>query len=208
MWGKNRNELPEPVLQLIKTASLSNQTMIVVFGSPYLLAKIDFVPCSIVAYEDGKDYQERAANMIFGRTPASGHLPVGINSGMAAGFGIQTAASIPNYKAVSPLKLGFSQNFSPSLDSLLSHYVSQKAMPGGQLMVMKDGQIAYLRAYGRFEYDSSKKVQLTDLYDVASITKAAATTLCVMKLYETKQIKLDAHLHTYLPELNKTNKAK
>ena len=208
LWGKNRNELPEPVLQLIKTASLSNQTMIVVFGSPYLLAKIDFVPCSIVAYEDGKDYQERAANMIFGRTPASGHLPVGINNGMAAGFGIQTAANIPNYKAVSPLKLGFSQNFSPSLDSLLSHYVSQKAMPGGQLMVMKDGQIAYLRAYGRFEYDSSKTVQLTDLYDIASITKAAATTLCVMKLYETKQIKLDAHLHTYLPELNKTNKAK
>ncbi|NBP05670.1 MAG: class A beta-lactamase-related serine hydrolase [Bacteroidetes bacterium] len=46
------------------------------------------------------------------------------------------------------------------------------------------------------------------MFDLASITKVAATTLSVMKLYESRQIKLDAHLHTYLPELKKSNKSK
>lgn len=38
------------------------------------------------------------------------------------------------------------------------------------------------------------------MYDLASVTKVAATTLSVMKLYESGKLKLDAPLYHYLPE--------
>jgi CubicO group peptidase (beta-lactamase class C family) len=81
-------------------------------------------------------------------------------------------------------------------------------MPGGQLLVLKNGRKVYNKAYGHLAYNDTNHVKHSDLYDLASITKVAATTLCLMKLYESRQLKLDAHIHTYLPELNKTNKAK
>jgi CubicO group peptidase (beta-lactamase class C family) len=125
------------------------------------------------------------------------------------GTGLKTQTHSEQYTFVSPIKNGFNRDFSPALDSLLNHYhLVNKATPGGQLLVMKNGQCVYNRAYGDFDYSNSKAVRPSDLYDLASITKVAATTLCVMKLYENKQIKLDAHLHNYLPELNKTNKGK
>jgi CubicO group peptidase (beta-lactamase class C family) len=63
------------------------------------------------------------------------------------------------------------------------------------------------KAYGYHTYDSTEKVKLTDLYDIASITKVAATTTAMMKLYENGTVKLDRTLSDYLPELKKTNKS-
>jgi CubicO group peptidase (beta-lactamase class C family) len=48
---------------------------------------------------------------------------------------------------------------------------------------------------------------LTDLYDVASITKIAATTLALMKLYDERKFRIDDRLYTHLPYLKNTNKA-
>jgi CubicO group peptidase (beta-lactamase class C family) len=50
-------------------------------------------------------------------------------------------------------------------------------------------------------------VKLTDLYDVASITKIAATTLALMKLFDEKKFYLDDKLSTHLPYLRNTNKS-
>ena len=45
-----------------------------------------------------------------------------------------------------------------------------------------------------------------DLYDLASITKIAATTLAIMKLYDDDEIKLHDKLSKHLPYLKGTNK--
>ena len=63
-------------------------------------------------------------------------------------------------------------------------------MPGAQLVVMKEGHVVYEKAYGRQSYRRDP-VTNNDLYDLASITKTAATTLAVMKLFDDGLIKLD-----------------
>lgn len=213
LWGKNRNTVPEAVVKFTHAAMQAKPGALVVFGNPYLLQSFQDIPCSVVAYEDGQSYQDAAAEMIFGAIASQGRTPVSVPPALATGAGIKIQPQGSDYLAENPrsqdrLKNGFSTNFTHKLDSLLDYYVSQKAMPGGQLLVLKNGVSVYNRAYGSFDYSGTHKVKHTDIYDLASITKVAATTLSIMKLNESRQIKLDAHLHTYLPELNKTNKGK
>lgn len=80
------------------------------------------------------------------------------------------------------------------------------AAPGAQVMVLKDGKLVYKKAVGYTTWNKAGPVDSTTIYDIASITKVAATTLVVMKLFEEKKIKLDEKLGTYLPEVRNTNK--
>lgn len=209
LWGKNRNTIPEPALKFSLAALAAKPGVLVIFGNPYTLQHLQKVPCSLIAYEDGAAYQETAANILFGTNESLGRLPVSIPPELNTGTGIHTLPHSAAYVTESPLTNGFKVDFSRELDSLLNYYSrSSRATPGGQVLVMKNGKSIYNRAFGSFEYNGTQPVKQSDLYDLASITKVAATTLCLMKLYESKQIRLDAHLHNYLPELNKTNKAK
>jgi CubicO group peptidase (beta-lactamase class C family) len=47
-------------------------------------------------------------------------------------------------------------------------------------------------------YEGNDRVKPADLYDLASVTKVASTTLAVMKLYEEKKIDLDRTVSDYL----------
>jgi beta-glucosidase-like glycosyl hydrolase/CubicO group peptidase (beta-lactamase class C family) len=208
LWGKERNTLPKDVVTFITSALKAKPGALVVFGSPNLLQNLQDIPCSVVAYEDGSNYQYMAARILFGANSSRGNLPVSVPPALKAGAGLKVNSHWSEYLSDSPLNNGFSSDFTRKMDSLLGYYSRQKAMPGGQLLVLKNGKSVYNQAYGHFEYNGTKTVSSSDLYDLASVTKVAASTLCIMKLYETKQIKLDAHLHAYLPELKKTNKSK
>lgn len=68
---------------------------------------------------------------------------------------------------------------------------------------MKDGQVVYEKAYGHQTYSRKSPVDVGQLYDLASVTKAAATSLAVMKLFEEGRIDLRARVRDYLPEFKK-----
>lgn len=85
-------------------------------------------------------------------------------------------------------------------DNYIQRGIRYRAMPGAQLVVLKGGHVVYEKAYGHHTY-RRQAVSTTDLYDLASVTKAAATTLAVMKLYDDGQLSLSAPLRQYLPEL-------
>jgi len=94
------------------------------------------------------------------------------------------------------------------LDRYLNEAIGKGVFPGCQVLAMKDGQVIFKRSIGNYSYGSSQQA-VTDntLYDVASLTKVAATTLAVMKLYEEGKISLEATLGTYLSAVRGTNKA-
>jgi beta-N-acetylhexosaminidase len=81
-------------------------------------------------------------------------------------------------------------------------------MPGCVAMVIKDGKIAYHKAFGHFNYDSLENVTTASVYDMASVTKICATTLAVMKLYEEGKIDLKKNLGDYLGWVKGSNKEK
>ncbi|WP_118975860.1 serine hydrolase domain-containing protein [Taibaiella koreensis] len=93
------------------------------------------------------------------------------------------------------------------LDAFINNCISRGAFPGCQIMAVKDGEVVYQKNFGYFTYDRSQPVTDTTLYDIASVTKVAATTLAIMKLYEEGKINLSTYLKNYLPFTNGTDKA-
>ena len=92
------------------------------------------------------------------------------------------------------------------LDSLLRIVIGTGAAPGAQLLVAKNNKIVWHKAYGHHTYEQTTPVRLDDLFDLASVTKVAATTISAMRLKDEGKLSLDATIDTYLPELRHSNK--
>jgi CubicO group peptidase (beta-lactamase class C family) len=84
------------------------------------------------------------------------------------------------------------------MDAVVEKGIEAKAYPGCQLLVAKDGKVIWNRCYGSPFYETTEKVKPGYLYDLASITKVAATTMAVMKLYDEKKLSLDKTVGDYL----------
>ncbi len=97
-------------------------------------------------------------------------------------------------------------NFS-RVDQMVQNYMNQGVFPGCQILVAKNGKVVHYKSYGYHTYVGIQKVQNTHVYDIASVTKIAATTLAVMKLHDEGKLSLDAKLSQYLPMVRNTNKA-
>jgi CubicO group peptidase (beta-lactamase class C family) len=105
-----------------------------------------------------------------------------------------------------PEEIGIMSNKLNSIDSIANDAIQQKAFPGCQILAAKNGVVFYSKSFGYFTYDSIRKVQNTDIYDLASLTKIVATVPSVMQLYDQGEIKLKSKMSSYLHELKKTNK--
>ena len=179
------------------------------FGNPYALPHFSsFADAKslIVAYQDDQDTQELTAQLIFGATNASGKLPVSIDR-FSVNSGIEIK-SVQRLKYTLPEELNINSAFlNFKLDSLAEVGIKEKAFPGCQVLVAKQGKVIFRKSYGFFTYENIVPVQNENLYDLASVTKVAAALPAIMKLYDEKSIKLDAPFANYFAEFKKTNKA-
>ena len=79
--------------------------------------------------------------------------------------------------------------------------VAARAFPGAVLAVGYQGELVGLKAFGKFDYSrESPAVAADTIYDLASVSKAVATTTAVALLYQREKLRLDAPLVRYLPE--------
>jgi CubicO group peptidase (beta-lactamase class C family) len=92
------------------------------------------------------------------------------------------------------------------IDSLVSASIKDYTMPGCQVLVAKNGKIVFNKSYGHLSYDSLEPVMPHTIYDIASVTKVAATLQTVMFLYERQLLDVNQKASYYLPELKGSNK--
>jgi CubicO group peptidase (beta-lactamase class C family) len=83
------------------------------------------------------------------------------------------------------------------VDSIMREGINQKAFPGAQLLVAREGKVIFHKAYGFHAYDSIKKVALNDIYDLASVTKIIGPLPAIMKLVDEGKLQLDKPFSTY-----------
>jgi CubicO group peptidase (beta-lactamase class C family) len=83
------------------------------------------------------------------------------------------------------------------VDSIVNNAINLKAFPGAQLLVVKNHEIIFHKTYGFHTYDSIIKVQHSNVYDLASVTKILGPLLPIMKLYEDGKLDLDIPFSTY-----------
>ncbi len=186
------------------------KTIVDVFGNPYILAKMDSVHLAdaiIMSYESYDDNQDLSAQLIFGGISSQGKLPVTASNYFKIGTGINTIAPT-RLKYTLPEELKINSEQLNKIDSVAWKGIYDKAYPGCQILVAKDGKVIYQKSFGYHTYENKVKVKNTDLYDLASITKIAGSTAAMMKMVQDKQVKLDDSLSIYLPYLKGTNKSK
>lgn len=187
---------------------LNNKNIVLdLFANPYALSLFknsDRFKSILVSYEDNEFTYDLSAQLIFGGIAAKGKLPVTVSPFFPINTGIETVANRIKFGIPEELKINY--NYLKKVDSIAMSGIAKKAYPGCQIIALKDGVVFYDKAFGNQTYSGTNPVKLTDLYDIASITKIAATTLSVMKMQESGQIDIDRKLSEYLPYLKKSNK--
>jgi beta-N-acetylhexosaminidase len=199
--------LPAATVALITQLQQKAKVVVCLFGSPYTLAQIPSSGAVLCAYEDSPDLQTVAAQQIFGSLPFVGKLPVSIENRYAIGAGIETKTTNRLVFGL-PEQVGLSATKLQKIDTLVAQAIKNRVFPGCQVVVARRGRLVYQQNFGTLTYDDqTEKVVNQTLYDVASVTKVAATLQAVMLLWERGGIDLKQKAAHYLPELQKTNKA-
>lgn len=198
--GSGKFGLPAELIAFIDTLMTLNKPRIVMaMGSPYVLGGIHNADAYICSYSDAEIITEATVEALFGEIPAHGRLPVTIPGMFPYGSGIDLDQSV--LRRDTPLSAGFVRDSLARIDSIMNRAVVDHAFPGGQVLVVRDGAVAYNKSFGNFEYDpSSPEVRNNTMYDLASLTKVIATTSGVMKLYDEGKLNLDDLVTTYIPE--------
>ena len=169
--------------------------VLIVFGpSKYL----DYVPMqNIDALVHSPSYSNKSINevthLLFGAS--------GTNSNISPKESLQTKAS--GRLSFSSLEEAQIPTGSfKRIDDIALNGISEGAFPGCQILVSVKDSIVFRKSYGTHTYDiPSKKVTNDDLYDIASITKIAASTMIAMYLEYRNMLDIDDTLGKYISDI-------
>ncbi len=186
----------KPFLDALEELAQSVPLVIVNVGQLRNLPHFPAHAAVIQVYERNEEVEDALAQVLCGGRPVGGQLPVRLGAALRPGTGTRLAATRVGF--ASPEFVGIAPERLVGIDAIALSSIDDKAFPGCQVAVIKDGQVIYAKAFGKFDYRKGAEVRLTSLYDVASITKAAATTLAIMHLYEQGALELDTRLSKLL----------
>lgn len=203
----SENAMTEEMQTVLEKWVSKKNSILVSFGKKENLEKMPFFPKInhlVFSPEASPLAQDLAAQLVFGGIRAKGVLQENIY-GFEKNVGLKTEKSI-RLKYTLPEELGFSPQKIQEIDSLAEQIIRLKATPSAQMMAIRDGKVFYWKAFGHTTYDSTTKASLSNIYDMASVTKVCAALPALMKLVDGGKLDLDKNLAEYLPDFAKTNK--
>ena len=161
----------------------------------------------IVGYQNNKAAQKQVAQLLLGEKEAKGKLPVSIHPEFPAGHGIIKTSVPQALKTATPFELGIDADKLLALDELAQTTIDSLVAPGFQILAARNGKIFYHKAFGYHTFDQKKAVQLTDVYDVASLTKVLATLPLIMQEVDQGKMTFENTLGQLSAQFRGTNKA-
>jgi uncharacterized protein YbbC (DUF1343 family)/CubicO group peptidase (beta-lactamase class C family) len=94
-----------------------------------------------------------------------------------------------------------------SVDALVEQAIAAKQTPGAVVLVGRDDEVLYEKAYGqRAVYPTTEAMTLDTIFDLASLTKVVATTTAVMQLVEQGRIRLNDTVASFVPGFERYGK--
>ena len=190
---------------LIRELEKRQQVVTVLFGNVYASKFLEGLEHVVFAYENSPFTQKLVPQILFGARPAKGTLPVTVSEQFTQGVG----GLLPKKNRLaygSPESVGMNGKKLDKIDGVVAEMIAAKAAPGARVLVVKEGTVIFDRSYGHLDYEKTAPVTAETVYDLASITKVAATTLAAMFLHNRGELNLSKTLGDYLPELKTTNK--
>ena len=99
-----------------------------------------------------------------------------------------------------PETVGLSSERLTYADSIILQGIENGNMPGAVLAVVKDGKMAYLKAYGnKSVYPEREPMTANTVFDMASCSKSMSTAICAMILVERGKLRLTDPVENYIP---------
>jgi CubicO group peptidase (beta-lactamase class C family) len=185
----------QSVLQLQKATNVT----LINYGNSSNLKYLNGVETVVQSYGNSDWEQELGAQLVFGGVPAKGFLPMHYDSAFAYHSGEQQERAV-RLQYVMPEEVGICADSLKRIDFIAQTVIQRRATPGMQILIAKQGKVFYHKAFGYHTYSKKRLVSLTDIYDLASLTKTTSTTLAAMRMYEQKKFKLSDSLKDYLPD--------
>ncbi len=192
-------------VDMIESIAMETKVVLDVFASPYSLDFFDLnsIEAVIVSYQEKQSAQNASAKMIMVGSEIFCTLPVDAGK-YKAGWGLEMGSS--KLRFINPDVLGIDTDILQKIDSTVASCIEIEAFPGCQIIAAKNGAIFYNKSFGYHTYDGENKVELDDIYDLASLTKILATTPALMKMSEDSSIDLNDKISDYLLMLEGTDK--
>lgn len=204
-FAKKRFGLGEHYQSVIERIAYSKKTILAWSGHPramQLFSSIRSIEGLLLAYAPGPWTDDYVIQAIYGGRALRGRLPRTIFEGFESGFGITTEKTRLGYGV--PEEVGIqSEDLAPIYD-LAHEGIREMAYPGCQIWFAKDGIVVLNKAFGYHTYEKDRLCTTSDLYDLASITKIAASVAGLMKLSDEGKLNLDYNLCDYVPEWTDT----
>src|SRR5690606_8023330 len=127
----------------------------------YSLGKFDGIADAhglLVAYQESEMAQDVASQIIFGGMGAKGKLPVTVSADFKIGDGLHTQGGV-RLAYTEPEGVGIQSADLQKISSLVKRAMDEKAIPGAQVLLAKDGKIFYQESFGHHTYQGQIPVQ-------------------------------------------------
>ncbi|MFD2872600.1 serine hydrolase domain-containing protein [Mucilaginibacter ximonensis] len=203
----NETDLSNPALiRLITDNQKKKNVVVAYFGKEKGLDKLNDVTAPIIYSEKTNEVAAQfAAQAIFGGVALSQKLSSNISARYRSGMGYVTEKIRLEYSV--PEAVGIAGTNLQDIDKIAKEALDAHATPGCVVLVAKDGKVIFNKAYGYHTYSADAADKITDIFDIASMTKISATTMATMQLYDEGKLNLDSTIANYWPVTKNTNKA-
>ena len=114
---------------------------------------------------------------------------------------VATSAAPPRtLTPAEPAAAGMSAARLQGIEDLLREAVRERRLPGAVVLVARQGKVVFWRAVGdRALIPERRPMNLTTIFDVASLTKAVVTAPLLLQLVEEGRVRLEDPLERHLP---------
>ena len=200
---RNDFGMPNGWREWISSIPKDKEKALILFGNPLALkdkVELKNIQTIVLGYENNPYTLERMSQFVFGAIEANGKLPFTVSKQFPINSGIKVE-STGRLKFSQPEELGIDPKKFAEIDRLAKDGITKGAFPGCQIVVAVEGKIIYQKSFGTQRYEDSIKVKDTDVYDIASVTKIAGSTMAIMKLESEGKFSIDKKIKDYLPEL-------
>lgn len=195
---------PEQLALLKQLISKDKPSGVIAFGNPYVVQDLSQADVHVMGWASQANQVRQVVPALFGASPVTGKLPISIPGMYEIGDGLQLDHSVVRLDR--PEAVGMSTDSLLHVDMVMQEAIDDSVFPGGVVAVMRKGALVWHNGYGYHDYTKTRQVQPTDVFDLASISKAMATTTSIMKLVDEGTISLDDPVGKYIEEFNTGNK--
>jgi len=183
-------------LAFINSIAKTKTVIIALYGEQRSLAAFDAINAPLIwCAQKNAASATLVPQVIFGGIAASNKLTANVSLKYTAGSGYAT--NVTRLKYTIPEDAGVNADDLREIDNITAEAIGARAAPGMVVLVAKDGKVIFNKAYGNHTYGGEPD-KITDIFDLASVTKITATTPMVMRLVEENKLKLDTNIGTYI----------